>query len=141
MLSAYLSGASSDRVAELLCRSLPALKMTDTIDLGGNCSISLFEGFGCKATLEAVPDRAWPIEVTISSELFEKQFGSEPIAFGEWICDNLSCTVVVDCGGVYNLKHSDFVVRITRDKLESVLIPSGGASTDESKTTLIRRRG
>jgi hypothetical protein len=141
VLWAYLSEVSADRVAQLISRTLPQLKVTDTFEVGER-SIMCFLGDRCRATIEISSRSVFPIEVdvTLDDGLLESQLGHDQIAFGEWLVDNLGCTAVVDCGGRYVPALSDYLTRITSNKIESIEIPDDSVNIDESKTLLVKSR-
>jgi hypothetical protein len=91
--------------------------------------------------LEEIVDSDW-LELTIRVKGQGSVFYEwDDIKLGERLVDDLGGITLVDCGGVYTHPLSDQIVRVSRDKLELVMLPNSiGDPFDEGLTELIKRR-
>ena len=140
-LHAYIQGPDHGEVIGWIVSVVKDIQDKELVDLSEAIERVLWKFMGV--------DEELILEELVGSNLLEltirvKGQGSvfsewNNIKLGERLVDDLGGIALVDCGGVYSHPLSDQIVRVTRDKLELVMLPDMiGAPFDEGFTKLIK---
>lgn len=142
-LHAYIQGPDSTAVAKWLESVVTDLERTETIDLTEEIGTTIirFDGKHETLDLEQLVDTKW-LELAIRPKSRKSIFSEwDNIRLGERLVDDLGGITLVDCGGMYTHPLSDYIVRVSADKMELVELPETiYESFDENLTQLIKRR-
>ena len=140
-LHAYINHVSVEKLKEALFSVVQNLEYTKTETFSGNYVVQYFENKYCGILLHLNPDICWSLEVEIKGDISNTEYsGINNIQFGEKLVYELGCEAIVDCEGEINPVHSDRMVRITKNRWESVEIPDEGEKVNESTTKEIHRQ-
>ena len=142
-LHAYIQGPDHGEVIGWILSVVDDIHGKERVDLSEAIERVLwkFEGVDDELILEEIVDSDW-LELTIRVKGQGSVFYEwDDIKLGERLVDDLGGITLVDCGGVYTHPLSDQIVRVSRDKLELVMLPNSiGDPFDEGLTELIKRR-
>lgn len=143
-LHLYMNNCSEESVTQLLLGVLPGLELKDTINIDDTHQVKSYMSDNYRLIIHKNDELCWPLEVDIRGKLDNTELHAfDDLKFGEWMVDSLDCNTeaFADCGGKYNPPLSDWLVRITQNAVESVLIPEEGSAIDEKSTQVLASRG
>ena len=142
-LHAYIQGPAYGEVIGWIVTLVKTIENIERNDLSDAIDRVLwkFKGKQDELLLEEILNRDW-LELTIRVKRPESVFYElDNIQLGENLVDDLGGVTLVSCGGVYTHPLSDQIVRVSKDKLELVMLPESiGDAFDESLTKVIKRR-
>jgi len=142
-LHAYLQGPDAGAVVGWIVSVVVSIHGKERVDLSEAIERVLwkFEGVDDELILEEIVDSNW-LELSVRVKGEGSVFsGWDNIQFGERLVDDLGGITLVDCGGVYTHPLSDQIIRVSREKMELVMLPDSiGDLFDEGLTNLIKRR-
>ena len=142
-LHAYILGPDAGEVVGWIVSVVTGIHGKERIDLSEAIERVLwkFEGVDEELILEEIVDNDW-LELTVRVKGDESVFSKwDNIKLGERLVDDLGGITLVDCGRVYTHPLSDQIVRVSREKMELVMLPDSiGDPFDEDLTKLIKMR-
>jgi len=139
-LHSYLNHVSASALIEELESAVKGLSFIESITVDGKYEIKHFGNKECKVFMHVNPDICWPLEIEIKGDISNTEyFGFNNIQFGVRLVSVLGGEAIVDCEGVINPLYSDLMVRIGKNKWETVQIPDEGNEVNESFTKEITR--
>ena len=142
-LHAYIQGPDAGAVVGWIVSVVADIHSKERVDLSEAIERVLwkFEGVEDELILEEIVDSDW-LELTVRVKGEGSALsGWDNIKLGEQLVDDLGGITLVDCAGVYTHPLSDQIVRVSREKMELVMLPDSiGDPFDEGLTKLIKMR-
>jgi hypothetical protein len=142
-LHAYLQGPDLQALTRWVRSNFPEIERVESVDLVEATGVDM-RRFHCKhdlVTLENPVNYDW-LELSIHPASPDSAFWEvDNLQLGEHLVDDLGGITLSDCGGLYTHPLSDFIVRVSAEKLELVYLPETmGEPFDETLTEFIKLR-